>query len=115
MNILLKLEELALFGLSIFAFTYTNFEWWYYLAFFFAPDIGMIGYIINPKLGAISYNLFHHRLIALGVYIAGIYLNNEWLTFSGIILFGHISFDRILGYGLKYSDSFHNTHLGKLK
>jgi hypothetical protein len=27
-------------------------------------------------------------------------------------MLGHSSADRILGYGLKYSDSFHHTHLG---
>nr|WP_317038961.1 DUF4260 family protein [Urechidicola croceus] len=32
----------------------------------------------------------------------------------GIILFGHASFDRMLGYRLKNSDSFNNTHLGKI-
>jgi hypothetical protein len=34
------------------------------------------------------------------------------MEIAGIILFTHISFDRVLGYGLKYSDSFHNTHMG---
>ena len=27
-------------------------------------------------------------------------------------LFGHSSFDRVMGYGLKHEDSFQNTHLG---
>ena len=31
-----------------------------------------------------------------------------------IILFAHISMDRIFGYGLKFNDSFFNTHLGKI-
>ena len=29
-------------------------------------------------------------------------------------LFGHSSFDRIMGYGLKHEDAFQNTHLGKI-
>lgn len=28
------------------------------------PDIGMIGYILNAKIGTITYNLLHHRLVA---------------------------------------------------
>jgi hypothetical protein len=27
-------------------------------------------------------------------------------------LFGHSAFDRMLGYGMKYTDSFQHTHLG---
>ncbi|MBV6397568.1 MAG: hypothetical protein HFACDABA_03182 [Anaerolineales bacterium] len=29
-------------------------------------------------------------------------------------LFGHSSFDRVLGYGLKHEDAFQNTHLGRI-
>jgi len=75
----------------------------------------MMGYLINPKVGAITYNLFHHKALALAIYVFGVYLSNQMLTLSGVILFGHASMDRIFGYGLKYYDSFHNTHLGKLK
>lgn len=114
MKIILKMEELALFTLSIFAFNQTNFDWWYYLAFILAPDIGMIGYVINNKVGAFTYNICHHRAVAVTLFLIGNYMSNEWLIFSGIIVFGHISLDRILHYGLKYPDSFKNTHLGKL-
>lgn len=115
MKTLLKLEEFALLLLSIFAFYFTSFDWWYYPAFFLLPDIGMIGYAINTKIGAITYNLFHHRFVSVLVYSIGFHHHNDWFMFAGIILFGHISFDRIMGYGLKYSDSFYNTHLGNLK
>ena len=47
--------------------------------------------------------------ISIGAYNAML-----WRMLAGIILFGHSSFDRILGYGLKYTDSFKNTHLGSL-
>jgi len=29
-------------------------------------------------------------------------------------LFGHSSFDRVMGYGLKHEDAFQNTHLGRI-
>jgi hypothetical protein len=29
-----------------------------------------------------------------------------------IIWFGHIGMDRLVGFGLKYPDSFQHTHLG---
>jgi hypothetical protein len=114
MKNILKLEELGLLILSIFAFYHTDFPWWYYLAFILLPDIGMLGYAINNKIGALTYNFFHHRLLSVVFYLSGFQLKNEWLVFGGIILLGHISLDRLLGYGLKYPDSFKNTHLGKL-
>lgn len=114
MNNLVKVEELAMFLLSIFFFAQLDYAWWLYLALILTPDIGMIGYAVNTKVGALSYNLFHHKGIAIVVWVAGIYLTNAELQLTGIILFGHASMDRMLGYGLKYSDSFKHTHLGNL-
>ena len=75
----------------------------------------MLGYLINTKIGAISYNLFHHKLVAVAFIITGYYLKETTLLTIGLLLYTHSSFDRIWGYGLKYSDSFKNTHLGVLK
>ena len=112
MKITLQLEELAMFAASIFVFSEMNFAWWFYPAFILAPDLSMLGYLINTKAGAISYNFFHHKGIALLTVASGIYFSNNELMLAGIILFGHSSMDRILGYGLKYPDSFQHTHLG---
>lgn len=115
MEKLIRLEEAALFGLSIYLFSVTDYAWWYYLALILLPDIGMLGYLVSPKIGAYSYNLFHHRLIAVAVLLSGWVLKIEWVTLTGIILFGHCAMDRMLGYGLKFEDGFHHTHLGWLK
>ena len=104
-----------MFAASIFAFSNTSFSWWWYPALILLPDIGMLGYVVNTRIGALTYNLFHHKAIALGVWILGLYMGNEWIELSGIILFGHASMDRIFGYGLKYPDHFQHTHLGWLK
>lgn len=112
MNTILKLEELAQLGLAIFLFTLLDYSWWWFPALLLVPDIGMLGYLAGPKLGAFGYNLFHHKGIAIGLYLVGYYLGDSALMLCGIILFGHSAMDRILGYGLKYSDSFHRTHLG---
>jgi len=111
----LKIEEAAMFGLSAYLFSQTDFAWWWYLALILAPDIGMIGYVINSRVGALTYNLLHHKAIAVAVLCLGWYFSNEWTVLAGIILFGHASMDRILGYGLKFNDSFYHTHLGWIK
>lgn len=112
MNTLLKLEELALFLLCIFLFGKLNFEWWWFPALLLLPDLGMLGYLVNPKTGAFTYNLVHHRLTASLIATYALTYGNEYWKLAAIILFAHISFDRLMGYGLKYNDSFNNTHLG---
>lgn len=110
----LRSEECLMFLLSIYLFSLLDFAWWWYPALILLPDIGMVGYFFNPKTGAILYNIFHHKGIALTLYLMGIFLINSWLILAGIILFGHSCMDRMFGFGLKYSDSFKNTHLGTI-
>lgn len=112
MKALLRSEEVGMFLLCIFLFAQLNFSWWWFPALLFLPDIGMIGYIINPKTGAMTYNFLHLRFVASVVAVCSLVLGNEYLQLAAIILFAHISLDRALGYGLKYNDSFANTHLG---
>ena len=114
MKNILKLEEIALFALSIYLFSLLNFDWWWYLVLFFLPDVSFVGYALNPKVGALAYNILHHKGIMMLLYLVGIYLQSEVLQLVGIVFFGHSAFDRIFGYGLKYNDSFNNTHLGKI-
>ena len=108
----LRLEELGLLALSIYLNTLLPYSWWVFWAWFLAPDLSMVGYLINTRVGAVCYNIAHHKAVAVLVYIAGIYLQKPELQFAGVVLLGHSSFDRILGYGLKYNDDFKNTHLG---
>jgi hypothetical protein len=108
----LRIEEAAMLVLAVCLNTFLPFEWWLYWVLFLAPDIGMIGYLVNARVGALSYNLVHHKGVAILFYILGLYFSSNELQFTGLLLFGHSSFDRMLGYGLKYSDSFQNTHLG---
>lgn len=110
----LKLEELALFLLGIFLFSQLSFPWWWFLVLILTPDIGMLGYLFGNKAGAISYNIFHHRGIAVAIYLIGVYTQSEITQFIGVILFSHAAMDRIFGYGLKYDKGFRFTHLGEI-
>jgi Domain of unknown function (DUF4260) len=115
MKQLLNLEEWGIFLLCLFLFSRLPFAWWWFPALLLLPDIGMIGYLINPKIGAYTYNLLHHRAVAALVATYGIWIGSDNWKLAALILFAHISMDRALGYGLKYLDSFNNTHLGILK
>jgi hypothetical protein len=112
MSVILKLEEGALFLFCVFLFSRLDFAWWWFPALLLLPDIGMLGYLINTKVGAFTYNFTHHRTVAAVVAFYAIMYGSENWKLMAIILFAHISFDRTLGYGLKYGDRFNHTHLG---
>lgn len=114
MKSLLKLEELFLFGLALFLFSGLEYGWGWFALLFFAPDLSMLGYLANPRLGAWTYNLIHHKGLSAALYVLGYLLATPWLMFAGTILLGHSSLDRVLGYGLKHEDAFQNTHLGRI-
>ncbi len=114
MKTILKLEEVMMLALGIYLFDQLDFAWWWFVALLLAPDIGMLGYLFGNKIGAATYNLFHHKGIAILVYLMGTYLTLPIVQLAGIILFSHSSFDRALGYGLKYDNGFKYTHLGEI-
>ncbi|MBU2947730.1 DUF4260 domain-containing protein [Zobellia uliginosa] len=114
MSSLLKVEELAMFLLGIYLYSLLPFAWWWFLVLLLTPDIGMVGYLLGNKAGALCYNIFHHKGIALAIYIIGVYLSEPILQLAGIMLFSHAAMDRIFGYGLKYDKGFKFTHLGEI-
>ena len=114
MKTTLKLEELVMLLLGIYVFGFLYFDWWWFLALFLLPDVGMLGYVFGNRAGAFFYNIFHHKGLAILIYLAGFFFLNEVLQLIGVILFSHASFDRLLGYGLKYEKGFKFTHLGEI-
>jgi hypothetical protein len=117
MKYILQSEELAqlVLGIVILYYQPLQLTWWLWIVLFLSPDISMLGYVLNARAGAFTYNLFHHKGIAIIVAASGYFTGNNWLMLSGIVLFTHSSFDRVMGYGLKYEDDFKHTHLGWMK
>ncbi|MDC7994074.1 DUF4260 domain-containing protein [Altibacter sp. HG106] len=115
MKTVLKIEEWMQFLAGLYFFSQLEFAWWWFPVLILTPDIGMLGYLQSPRTGALTYNLFHHKGIAIALVLLGILTNYPWMLLVGIILFSHASLDRAVGYGLKYKDHFKHTHLDKIK
>ena len=115
MKTVLKVEEIAEFFFGIFLFALLSYPWWWFLGLLFVPDVSMVGYLLNTKIGAWLYNFIHHKALAIFLIIAGYALAVNEASLAGAILLSHSALDRVLGFGLKYEDSFKNTHLGRLK
>lgn len=114
MKTLIKIEEAAITAVSIYFLSKYNLGLpvWVWVLLFFSPDISMLGYLFNTRIGAYTYNLVHHRATALTLVAIGLLTAANVLVAIGILLFAHSSFDRMMGYGLKYNDDFKHTHLG---
>ncbi len=110
----IKLEELGLLLLGIYLFNQLEYAWWWFLVLILAPDFSMIGYLFGNRIGAICYNIAHHRGIAIVLYFVGIYTSTTILQLLAVMLFAHSAMDRMLGYGLKYEKGFKYTHLGEI-
>lgn len=114
MKSLLKLEELAQLLLAVLVFAHLPFAWWVLPATFLLPDLSMLGYLAGPRVGAASYNLAHHKALAIAVGVVGWMLGLPLVVLAGTVLLFHSAFDRLLGYGLKYATGFQDTHLGRV-
>jgi hypothetical protein len=114
MKKIIQLEEAVMLGISIYTLYILKVEWWFYLLLMLGPDVSMFGYLAGNKIGAITYNLFHHKAVGIILFMIGL-INQTWtLQVIGTILFGHSSMDRMLSYGLKYFVGFKHTHLGEI-
>ena len=110
----LRSEGLVLFISTIIIFGHLHQRWWLYLLLLFVPDIFMLGYLANTKLGAFLYNLGHSYFAPALMILLSWRAEGKISLAIGIIWLGHIGWDRFFGYGLKYDSDFKHTHLGDL-
>lgn len=89
-------------------------SWWLFAALILAPDLSMLGYLGGPRVGAIAYNAFHILVVPVLLLLAGHLSGNAAAMAFALIWIAHIAVDRALGYGLKLSTGFQDTHLGRI-
>lgn len=110
-SLLLRIEAACVLAASLGLFCKFHGSWGWFAILFLLPDLSMVGYLANPRLGSICYNLVHTYFApAVGVgliwWMTGQIPSPLWLIWPA-----HIAFDRMLGYGLKFPDAFRHTHL----
>ncbi|WP_234819011.1 DUF4260 domain-containing protein [Cupriavidus metallidurans] len=111
-KLILQIEGLCVLFLSILAYGKLGIGWKFFFLLFLVPDVSMIVYLLNSKRGHLIYNVAHSYSFPLLLLGTGIYFNAPASLATGLIWTAHIGFDRMLGYGLKYSSGFRFTHLG---
>lgn len=112
-DVLLRLEGLAALILGCVAYqsVYPG-HWGMFALLFLAPDVSLLGYVRSAgKSSAAFYNLVHSYLLPL---VLGLLAWKQGLPVAGqlaLIWLAHVSFDRCIGYGLKFPEEFRNTHI----
>ena len=110
-SLLLRIEGLVLLAGALLLYAQNRGEWLAFLALLLVPDLSMVGYLVGPAIGAATYNLFHNYLLPAILAAVGVLSGDQLLLLLALIWFAHIGMDRLLGYGLKYSTGFKDTHI----
>jgi hypothetical protein len=112
-KVLLHLEGLAVLAAACAAYGAHGNSWWKFAALFLAPDLTMLGYLLGKRVGAATYDLGHTYVVVGTFWLVGHFCHWPHTVPLSLIWLAHIGFDRLLGYGLKYSTDFKDTHLSR--
>ncbi len=108
-----RVEAGALLALAVALYARSGEGWPLFAALFLAPDLGMLGYLAGPRVGAAVYNAVHAAVLPVALAAFGLLTGNATATAAATIWLAHIAFDRLMGYGFKLPTAFGDTHLGR--
>jgi hypothetical protein len=104
-----------MFACSLFLYHVLGASWMAFLALCLWPDLFMLGYLVNARVGARLYNLVHTETLPIALAGASVGFRQSGLMAFSLIWLAHIGVDRALGYGLKYPTTFKDTHLQRVR
>jgi hypothetical protein len=87
-------------------------DWTLFALFFLVPDIALLAYATGRgSVAASLYNLVHTDAIPLLLGLFAFEAHHDLAGKLSLIWISHISFDRMIGYGLKFPSYFRYTHI----
>lgn len=110
-KLLLHLEGSVICALSVAAYRLNHGNWWLFALLFLTPDLSMIGYAFNSRVGAVCYNPVHTYTVPAILAVSAHLVGSPTGLLVALIWIAHIGLDRMLGFGLKYPTRFQDTHL----
>ncbi|TIT24548.1 MAG: DUF4260 family protein [Mesorhizobium sp.] len=114
LDLTLRLEWVAVAVAGLVFYAIAGVSWWLFAVLILAPDLSMLGYMAGPRVGAVAYNALHILILPVLLALVGSVFDNAMAIAVALIWIAHIAIDRALGYGLKLSSSFQDTHLGRI-
>ena len=112
---ILRIEGLAIAIVSAVLYARTGASWWLFAALWLTPDLSMLGYLFGSCRGARTYNAIHTYTLPITLALSALALHANSLLPLALIWVNHIGVDRLMGYGLKYSNGFGWTHLSRMR
>ena len=113
-RLMLHIEGLTLLVASLVLYGNLDFGWGTFALFLLAPDLAVIPYAINKRVGQVIYNLVHTIVFPLILALYSMMNANELGLQTSLIWFAHIGMDHLFGYGFKYPGSFKETHFSRI-
>ncbi|HDE3112035.1 DUF4260 domain-containing protein [Staphylococcus saprophyticus] len=114
MGNLIRLENAFVFITAVIIYFMFGFSLWIFLLFLLVPDISMLGYLIDKKIGSYVYNIGHSYIVPILITLFYLVIGENLLLEIALIWLAHISMDRTIGYGLKYTVGFDKTTIQKV-
>jgi hypothetical protein len=111
---LLRTEGGVLLGTVLLAWALSGGSWWLFALLLLAPDLSALGYLVNVRVGAATYNLVHTQVLPVLLLALGYFSGHQLLIELALIWLAHIGLDRLAGFGLKYPTKFQDTHLQRV-
>ena len=113
-KLLLHIEGAAILIAACVFYQHLRASWLWFALLFLVPDISMVGYLADRRIGAMIYNFVHTYTVPI-ILLMTLWFSGQasylWLV---VIWIAHIGFDRLLGFGLKYETAFRDTHLQRV-
>jgi hypothetical protein len=113
-GVLLRFEGALLLVASVVAYRQLGGSWTWFAGLLLVPDVFMLGYLFNVRIGAVIYNVGHTLIVPLIVGCVVLFARAYDLLPFVFIWSAHIAMDRTFGYGLKYPTYFRDTHLQRV-
>ncbi|WP_436884007.1 DUF4260 domain-containing protein [Mammaliicoccus sciuri] len=114
MGNLIRLENVFVFITVVIIYFMFDFSLWLFLILFLVPDVSMLGYLYNNRIGSYVYNTGHSYIIPILIILLYLVTGVNLLLGIALIWLAHIAMDRMIGYGLKYTVGFYKTTIQKL-
>lgn len=113
-GVLLRIEGGLVLAAGVLAYKEAHDSWRLFAVMFLAPDLSMLGYLLNVRTGAALYNFIHTYTLPILLVLYSLFTKEARLLPYALIWTAHIGMDRLLGFGLKYPTRFNDTHLQRV-
>jgi hypothetical protein len=111
---LLRIEGAATLVVAAYLYSIVSGDWLLFALLLLVPDVAILGYIRGSIVGAAVYNLLHTEIGPLILAAAALNRQVPVALAIALVWLAHIGMDRMLGYGLKLTSGFRDTHLGRI-